>query len=435
MDLFKPNVQKMREKKDVRGLIKALGYKDPEVRAMACRALGNLGDKSAVEPLVAALKDKDEQVRRDAAAALGWLGDPRAADALLAVLPEKSMFSAAAQSLARLKEPRLFDRLIAALQDDTVCSPVANALGELGDPRAVEPLIDLLHRQDAQIRRSAAFALLKLRDPRAARDLEAALKDSDATVRRVAVDALNGLPDGLKKETLLELLHDPDIKVREEAGFYLAKMGVPDDPIERAWFAAARREWEMAFQLGQIAVEPLVLATQTEDIEHQLGAAKTLARLGDRRAVEPLLSCLVYALAKPKVYEEAAETLGKYGDRRAVKPLQDRLQSFEPKVRAVAFRALNELESRLNRISSTQPVCFCCGESIPALKGTIADDIRRGGGTAIGAELEQKLFEGVICRTCGRVFCMKCHNPGEKGYDCPVCKHELSPLFASYLIG
>jgi hypothetical protein len=36
MGLFKPNVQKIRETKDVRGLIKALDHKSLEVRADAC---------------------------------------------------------------------------------------------------------------------------------------------------------------------------------------------------------------------------------------------------------------------------------------------------------------------------------------------------------------------------------------------------------------
>ncbi|MGB9872500.1 MAG: HEAT repeat domain-containing protein, partial [Anaerolineae bacterium] len=70
-----PNIEKMKARGDVKGLIKALGYeKDWEIRRDAARALGELKDARAVEPLIAALKDKDSDVREAAAEALDRLG-------------------------------------------------------------------------------------------------------------------------------------------------------------------------------------------------------------------------------------------------------------------------------------------------------------------------------------------------------------------------
>ena len=44
-------VQEMEAKKDVRGLLRALKYKDdPYVRQKAAQALGNIGDPKTVEP-------------------------------------------------------------------------------------------------------------------------------------------------------------------------------------------------------------------------------------------------------------------------------------------------------------------------------------------------------------------------------------------------
>ena len=215
-------------------------------------------------------------------------------------------------------------------------------------------------------------------------------------------------------------------------------MQAPKDPAEQPWYAAARGQWDAAVKLGPSAAEPLFLATQTDDVRKRVGAATALAKLGDRRAVEPLISCLSQALAKPEVYEQAAKALGKYGDMRAVKPLQGFLDGglvYDSSVRQAAFHALSDLETRLRRISSQSPVCSSCGEAIAALRHTIADDLRAGGVLAVGEGLDQKLYEGVICRTCGRVLCLKCHNPGEKGHSCPVCRHDLSPLFADYLMG
>jgi HEAT repeat protein len=82
-----PNVEKMREKKDVKGLIKALGdEKDSEVRGNAAQALGTIGDARAVEPLIRALGDSDWRVLWNAARALGKIGDPQAVEPLILLL-------------------------------------------------------------------------------------------------------------------------------------------------------------------------------------------------------------------------------------------------------------------------------------------------------------------------------------------------------------
>jgi HEAT repeat protein len=52
-----PNIKKLAAKRDVQGLIQALGYKkDADIRKAAAKALSELQDIQAVMPLVAALK-------------------------------------------------------------------------------------------------------------------------------------------------------------------------------------------------------------------------------------------------------------------------------------------------------------------------------------------------------------------------------------------
>lgn len=71
-DLFKgkPDIEKMKERKDVSGLINVLKDVDSDVRLDAALALGEIWDKRAVEPLTQALKDKDESVQKAAKKAL-----------------------------------------------------------------------------------------------------------------------------------------------------------------------------------------------------------------------------------------------------------------------------------------------------------------------------------------------------------------------------
>ncbi len=75
-----PNVDEMKDQKDVKGLIIALKDDDATVRYRAAQALDELRDLRAVWPLTNALRDEAVTVRARAAEALGRLGDGRALD-------------------------------------------------------------------------------------------------------------------------------------------------------------------------------------------------------------------------------------------------------------------------------------------------------------------------------------------------------------------
>ncbi len=230
MPLFGPSdVEKLKAKRDVPGLIKALKYqKDLRFRPAAAGALGQIGDARAVKPLIAALKDRDMNVRRAAAGALGEIGAP-------AIGP-----------------------LVAALGDRDG-EAAAGALGEIGAP-AVKPLIAALGSPDLSIgvRKTVAGALGQIGDARAVKPLIAALKDRDEDVRRAAAGALD------------RLAWSPD---STEAG---------------AAYWAIRGEWGKCVQIGAPAIGPLIAALGDPDGEAAAGA---LGEIG-APAVKPLIAAL-----------------------------------------------------------------------------------------------------------------------------------------------
>jgi HEAT repeat protein len=77
-----PSIEKMEKHRDVGGLIQTLKLRDYDMRMLAARALGNLGDRKAVKPLIGLLQDPEELVRTGAAYAPGKLKDSSAREAL-----------------------------------------------------------------------------------------------------------------------------------------------------------------------------------------------------------------------------------------------------------------------------------------------------------------------------------------------------------------
>jgi len=99
----KPNVKKMKAKKDVEGLIEALKNKDWYVRAEAAGVLGGIEDARAVEPLIQALKDKDEFVREVVAMALKEIRKP-AVKPHIEALKDENKYGQCAKCHGRLSE-------------------------------------------------------------------------------------------------------------------------------------------------------------------------------------------------------------------------------------------------------------------------------------------------------------------------------------------
>lgn len=131
-----PHVLGLEAKRDVKGLIAALGCRAgsrnenaARVRCRAAEALGRIGGPAAVEPLIAALRNETTRVRCSAAWALGIVGDPRAIEPLEAALTGATLHRLvsvsgdtvawwAARALLKLDEPRGMQRLEALLRTE-----------------------------------------------------------------------------------------------------------------------------------------------------------------------------------------------------------------------------------------------------------------------------------------------------------------------------
>jgi len=162
-------------------------------------------------------------------------------------------------NVRRMLKKRDVNGLIRAVNDEErgIRLAAIEALGEIGDPRAVEPLIASLQDGSWGVRSSAATALGAIGDGRAVKPLSSLIRDGKKVVRKAAAEAL-------------------------------AKIGPLADPESLAWYLVALEQWDRAVSLGEVAVEPLVVALGNGEVE----AARALGEIGSVRATEPLVSVL-----------------------------------------------------------------------------------------------------------------------------------------------
>jgi len=136
--MFKPNIEKMKIKKDVKGFLKTLKYSDRVLVVDAINVLGEIKDKSAAEPLIENIFNKDKSIRLTAIFALGKIAGSRAVEPLISFIKS-------------LSYPDRDTQIYAIF-----------SLGEIGDSRAVKPLVKFMIVGDSNIREQVAIALDKI---------------------------------------------------------------------------------------------------------------------------------------------------------------------------------------------------------------------------------------------------------------------------------
>ena len=179
----KPDVKRLRERRNIEGLVKALSHKEWTVRSEAAEALGELGDQRAVPALIGALEDKYWGVCRNAIKALAMFKDPDSVTSLLRVLQDPSSGrgkrSNVAAVLEQTKDPRAVQPLSLVLE---TTPGAARALGAIGGPDSVRALKSGLEHKEWKMHREAAKALETIRetatDPSIRADISAALEEA-----------------------------------------------------------------------------------------------------------------------------------------------------------------------------------------------------------------------------------------------------------------
>lgn len=268
-------------------LVEMLRDSSDQNRAKAIYLLGMMGDPLAIEPLTRSLKDPSREVRIQAIQALADLGDESALGQML----------------------ELFEAGDVGLRDFVLTA--AERFGW----RAAEVLEASLRSRSERVRSGAAMALGRIRMPGSIPHLERALEDPSPMVRRNVTRALGNFEREDVQSSLLKAMADPDQEVQEYASNALARYGGEIVP----------------FLLDHLkADDPLV----------RKNAVSSLRKIGDRRAVVPVIKMLDDPDAGVRLF--AVSALVEFRDPRAIRPLIHRLEK-EDKIHWLVSFAFMEI--------------------------------------------------------------------------------------------
>ena len=298
----KPNIKKLKEKRDIEGLIEAAGHISVGVFEPARNALGNIIDESEAAGDV-------ETITKIYQAAITHRISPVVAKAI--------------STLSKIKDKRSVEPLIQTLRDpmcpsDVTAGEIIPALGDINDERAVKPLIEVFSRKyvyfDPQrdssyfLRNLAVEALAKMKEKAVGPLIEALIHPGDWNVgddstvwnvRRYAARALYENKDKSMVEPLIRFLKDRESNEKLRHKLY---EGLSETDI--MIYNGKTKDEIVATLLGQLHTDIINALGETkdervvklligilgkgEDIELRRASVYTLGEIGDERAVEPL---------------------------------------------------------------------------------------------------------------------------------------------------
>jgi len=269
-------------------------------RRMRATAACVAGGPRSVQALIEALRSGPPELKKEAAAMLARIKDPQAGVALVDLLEhdEEVVRSAGATALEQMAgvldtdTARALVALLPTTPDGRTRQVLTHLIGAI--PTAILPLCEMLKHpeQDAQI--AAALMLDQLLDPRSV----------DAFIDAMGQPAVQDIAVAtLKKLTA--------IRERMDATF---------NALRDVEGASEREEARMAtvidlLRIGRPSVEILIEYLEDDDWLVREAAADLLGKIGDVRAVEPLMKRLEHD-KDTGVKELAIKALGLIGDAR-----------------------------------------------------------------------------------------------------------------------
>jgi len=315
-------------------LSQMLKDKDPDLRLYTVQILSNINFEEAEDLLISALSDSNPNVVFSAIEGLGNKKSQKAVPYLLKFLESKDYYLGVAilNALKEINDPTIIEKIYPYFEDELFKPHVIEILGELGDKNSVKILVNHLNQSPEYIE-DILEALGKIY-----RRYENIYEEGEYIAKEIKD---NLTPQGLKN--VLDFI----FKLREET----LKNIIPilaylkDPTVERYLIKFignpnVRNEIiEVLIKYGKEIEDLLIESLRDEDIEIKTLAIMALGRIGSKKAVPYILE----QLEDENLTIVCAGALAKIGDRRAFDPLIKKLGHPNPYIRQSIISALNSL--------------------------------------------------------------------------------------------
>lgn len=143
-----------------------------DVRRIAARSLGYIGDTQGLQPLIDAFADSAPEVRAQVAESLGEFKDEAAAQALVNAFlhdDDSNVIHFAKQSLSHLGSLAVVDALLVALEEQEkpeLITDIMEVLAQIGDARALTPIEAYVDHEDEGVATMSDWAVSLLKKAR-----------------------------------------------------------------------------------------------------------------------------------------------------------------------------------------------------------------------------------------------------------------------------
>lgn len=335
MGLFSPNIERMRKKNDLAGLVKCLDHRSSSVRYHAFLALA--GEKQISDEIIGRLKkmlnDTDERARTAATLKFAALGAPLLSKNLVELISngtrrEKISLLKIIVGRGRDVDGPILKAVVLALEDRNgiVKLHAIEAAGSTGSGHLVSKIAEFLNDRHTDMRTKVAQALCGIGNDASIDHLIGLLADPDAGVRSAA-------------RACLENIDSPRISMALNDTRYIQLIrgmgGLVPDRIETAR--------KIGIEGTREGLPLLHRACRDKYKGVRLEAARSIAVFGDPSSVEALSKLL-----NDKFYDvrlEAVRALGRIAGKASIDALAPALEDRNKRVRGEARHAINEIKS------------------------------------------------------------------------------------------
>ncbi len=348
-------------------LIGAFNTTNSDVRKFIIDVLGGFKDSRSLSLMLDALKDEDENVRAAAIEHIGKAGESSVLDALIEIIGSDDIWTAypAADALGRIGDKKAVTALIKALDKKPLRVPVIKSLSMIGEPDSLKFIIPFLEDRSKIVQEEALRSIEKfygkgageefitgeirrLIGDRALDTLIPHAWSDKPEVRTSAILLLGLMKDERAYSPLLEISQEQDVEDDARRAFVFIGREKPESLL-RLFETESVYQKRFICEVAAAIASPLYYTAFENLLKDDDGhirsiAAAGLARIGDLKAIKPIMNLL--ADPYEDVQENAVEALSLLRSWLSAGDLISMLRESNPLLRKNAALLLGRIAAR-----------------------------------------------------------------------------------------